>query len=210
MWLFNLKSARIARTLTTYALVLALGACGFEPLYTQKDALGPSENLLATIDIATIRDRDGQQLRNALIDRLHTQGQAAPRYRLVVSPPQKSVVSIGVRKDATATRGQMSIDTTMTLTDLASGEKILTRKLHTVGGYNKLDNLYAAQVSEDYATQRILEETADKITLELALYFKRPPEARLQQDLQQNQENQQDGSSIPGYSDAEILSEEVE
>ncbi len=137
---------------------------------------GAKEILLSTpdIDIANIPDRDGQYLRNLLIDRLYVNGRPADApYQLKFSPLGKSIVNLGVRKDATSTRAQMQITTQMQLIDKGTGKVLLQRDFKTAGAYNLLDNQLATMVSQQNITESILQELKDSAVTELNLYFRR-------------------------------------
>ena len=165
-------------------LVLALGLsnCGFEPLYGTKSPEAQAVAVsLPNIDIASIPNRDGQYLRNLLIDRLYTSGRpdAAP-YLLKFSTLQKDVVTLGIQKDATATRAQIQITAHMDLIDKTTNKPVLQRDLKTVGAYNMLDNQLAALVSQQNITESILQEMKDDAVTELTLYFRRKAAAAAQ------------------------------
>ncbi|MCW5774643.1 MAG: hypothetical protein KIT16_23565, partial [Rhodospirillaceae bacterium] len=69
------------------AAALALGGCGYRPLYGDRgtsDAVNVSGEL-ARVKIAGIADRRGQILRNYLLDRMNPAGEPAdPRYVLII------------------------------------------------------------------------------------------------------------------------------
>lgn len=148
----------------------ALSACGFQPMYGQRSPAGG----MLRVEISNIPDRDGQYLRNALIDRLYLRGypQEAP-YRLDITDLKKEITNIGIRKDASSTRGQMDISATLRLVDKETGAVLLERPLHAMGGYNLLDNQLATLVSKESLTEHVLQEMSDTIVTELGLYFQR-------------------------------------
>lgn len=152
-----------------FCTLLFLAACGFQPLYSQ-NVTAPWPH----VEIANIPDREGQFLRNLLIDRLYSQSAPADaRYVLQVSRPDVRIRSLGIRKDATSTRGQIDISATAVLTDKQSGEALLRRTVQASGGYNRLDNRYATLVSEESSTELVLKELSGAIMTELDLYFNR-------------------------------------
>jgi LPS-assembly lipoprotein len=156
-------------------LVFTLVGCGFEPMLAQ-NTKGAQEIATVTpnIDIPSIPDRDGQYLRNLLMDQLYTAGRPADAsYELKFSPLVKEIVKLGVRKDATSTRAQMQIMTRMQLVEKKSGTVLLERSLKTVGAYNLLDNQLATMVSQQNITESILQEMKDDAVTELNLYFRR-------------------------------------
>ena len=180
-------SGRLA-ILAVAVFCLLISGCGFQPLYGNAGADGKQaiESHFPEIAIGNIPDRDGQFLRNLLIDRLHAQGAAPARYTLSVSPVNKNIASIGVRKDATSTRGQILVNTRIRLIEKNSNAVLLDRTVRALGGYNRLDNLYATLVSEQDSTERVLEDLSEAIITELALYFRRPQpdSAGINQDIE--------------------------
>ena len=156
-------------------LFVFLSACGFEPLLAQKGAADQSVVMLYPgIEIGNIPDRDGQYLRNLLIDRLYTNGRPyeAP-YILTFSPLVKSSVNLGIRKNASATRAQMQITTEMQLMARDTKQILLTRSLKTTGAYNLLDNQLATLTSQQYTLDDALKELGDEAVTELNLFFSR-------------------------------------
>jgi len=157
------------------SLLFFLSGCGFEPMYgTSSSAAQAVDVALPNIDIANIPDRDGQYLRNKLMDRLYTGGRpdAAP-YTLTFSKLNKSIVDLGIQKDATATRAQIQITTHMELVDKSTGKPVLQRDLKTVGAYNLLDDQLATIVSQQNITESILQEMRDDAVMQLSLYFRK-------------------------------------
>jgi len=152
-------------------LCLVLGACGFQPVY------GNAQKSLAQnpgIEIGDMPNRDGQYFRNILVDRLQPHGVPQnARYFLKLSAPEKSIFNIGIRRDATATRGQMQIASKMQLIEKSSGQVVLERNLKSAGSYNLLDNQLATMVSQQNLTESLLREISDDAVIELNLYLGR-------------------------------------
>lgn len=156
------------------APVMLVTACGFTPVYAPGLSGVDVQAHYAQIAIDNIPDRSGQYLRNALIDRLYRQGRPTnPRYRLQMVGLNESITSLGVRKDATATRAQMDIRVKMILLDRQNGVRVLERSLAGSGGYNILDNQYATLVTEQSVRDQILDDIADSVQTTLNLYFLR-------------------------------------
>jgi len=185
MWLssadIKYKTAKV-RWFYISALVFALccmtfltSGCGFAPLY----ATGPNNNysltpFFADIEVAPINNREGQMLRNLLIDRIYTQGRpAGARYELRVKQPRETISRLGIRKDATATRAQMEVSTEMHLVDRFSGETVIKRELRSFNGYNILDSQFTTMITEENARERALNDISDQIVTQLGLYFQR-------------------------------------
>jgi len=163
-------SSRIA---AGFALCLALSGCGFKPLYGSHSA--PAQTAVSSgVEIGNIPDREGQRLRNLLIDRMYLDGRPpdAP-YLLTVTPLKTTLTNLGIRKDATSTRAMLQVTATMKLSDKSSGAVVLEREVRSVGGYNQLDNQFATLVSRESVSDHMLEELSETILTEVALYFSR-------------------------------------
>ena len=157
--------------MTLVVALLFLSGCGFESVYAAK-AQSPLSR--PDIEIGNIPDRDGQYLRNLLIDRLYINGRPPDAvYQLKLSPLANNTVNIGIQKDATATRAQMQITTRMQLIEKSTGKVLLQRALRAMGSYNLLDNQLATMVSQQNVTESILHEMSGDVMTELDLYFRR-------------------------------------
>ncbi len=156
------------------ACLLSLAACGFEPMYGNHGVARAVDNTLPDIAIESIPTRDGQYLRNILMDRLYLRGRPydAP-YTLRFTPLNKTITDIGIQKNGTSTRAQIDISTEMQLLDSATGKVIMTRDLKTVGAYNLQNDQLATLLSEQNITESILQEMSDEAVTDLGLYFRR-------------------------------------
>ncbi len=163
-----------------YALIiflslLSLTACGFHPVYgVNKYTPVGVESKLAQTSIGNIPDREGQYLRNALIDRFYREGRPDdPVYSLNVSPLEETKTDLDITTTSDATRGQLRIATTITLNHRATGEKVLQRNLSAYTSYNIIASEFATRVSEDNARLNAINDLARQIETQLTLYFKR-------------------------------------
>ena len=130
----------------------------------------------ADIEIASIPNRDGQQLRNDLIDRLNPRGRPAEaRYILNIEPLKTTSTDLGIQKDATVTRTEIEIEAHVVLKEKGTDVILLDRRLHAVGGYDVLDQQYATLVTRQSVTEHILAELADDIVTALNLSLPRAP-----------------------------------
>lgn len=153
-----------------------LSACGFSPVYgtlgTDKEY--GQEDLLSYVTIGSIPDREGQFLRNALIDRFYRYGRPTnPQYRLSLTPIEESVRDMDITENSDSTRGQLRLDTVMILSDAITGEKLLERRLHSITSFNILSSEFANRVSEQNTRENALNDLARQIERQLTLYFKR-------------------------------------
>src|SRR5207249_1795191 len=134
----------------------------------------PKIMTMSSIEISPIPDRDGQYLRNLLIDQLNTTGRPADApYQLKLSPLTRSTVNMGIEKNAAATRAQVQIASQMQLIEKSTGKVLLQRDLKTSGAYNLLDNQLATLVSQQSTIENLLQELGEDAAEELNLYFRR-------------------------------------
>lgn len=156
------------------ALLLLCG-CGFSPLYGElatEQGRQPVEQSLSSIYIENIPDREGQYVRNALMDRFYQQGRPTdPVYTLRIGNIRERTTNLAIRKSADATRAQLHQTTKLTLTDRLTNEVVLQRDLTAVNSYNILDSHFTTRVSEDYARRSGLDDLARQAETQLALYF---------------------------------------
>lgn len=164
---------------------LLLGACGFLPLYGNLGAGDiPAEGYLALIDIEQINDRIGQQLRNNLLSRLNPKGPAdKPLYVLSIKVTE-SITSLGVKKSAVVTRGNLRVSANYSLTSLpgaaikadeleGDGRSSLTSgTVLSTSSYDIPQAQYAVLAALKDARSRAVKEIADDIRTRLAVYFK--------------------------------------
>ncbi len=159
------------------ALGLTLSGCGFQPVYmpTATNKPGVAQRELAAIHVNLLPDRPGQELRQALQERLEMGATGVkPRYDLQVSFGV-SGEGIAILPDSDATRVRLIGTAIWTLTAQDSGKTRLTNGFaKAVDAMNILDSQYFALDLENEAVQkRIAEALADQITIQLAAYFRK-------------------------------------
>lgn len=155
------------------AFCLFLGGCGFQPMYGDHSSAA-SMAMESGVEIGNIPDRNGQYLRNLLIDRMYQKGRPSDApYLLTIAPLRTELTNLGIRKDATSTRAMLQVYTVLTLLDRTTNTVVLERRVRAVGGYNQLDNQFATRVSEHSVSNHMLEELSDTIVTEVSLYLNR-------------------------------------
>lgn len=159
-------------------LALAVGACGFQPLYgTQNEK--PMSDELALVDVAPIKDRIGQELRSRLLDALTPKGASdKPRYSLEVKLTE-SIEQTAVQKTAFATRANMTVSANFTLHDLRvskqKSQAVASGNTQVVSSYNILNSTFATLAAENDARSRAVAEIADEIRIRLAIWLRQQP-----------------------------------
>ena len=99
------------------AIGLALGGCGFHPLYGGMN--GEMNATLSSIYVEPVPDRIGYELRNTMIDLLDGPGSASgASYRLRLTL-NETTQGIALQNDATITRYNDRLTVTYELTDAA-------------------------------------------------------------------------------------------
>jgi LPS-assembly lipoprotein len=158
----------------TTAAALALGACGFHPLYGEATRQR-EEPELAAIVVLPIADRYGQQLELALREALNPEGLAVkPRYQLKISLVS-SRNDLGIQRDASSTRGRVDVYATLALLDFTTGKQIYLSRAQSTSAFNILQDAYAAQVAEDDARTRTVRDLSAEIRTRLALFLRDQP-----------------------------------
>jgi LPS-assembly lipoprotein len=147
--------------------LLLLAGCGFHPMYGT--TLEPQ---LTAVYVEPIDDRDGYELRNQLIDLLHSDGsRTGKRYTLKVTLNETSQ-GIALRNDATITRYNQTLDAHYVLTDVRG--TVLTEGDQTnLSAYNVAASPYATLVAAQDSSKRAAQDIAERIHLDLGAYFRR-------------------------------------
>nr|WP_246513430.1 LPS assembly lipoprotein LptE [Azospirillum picis] len=150
-----------------------MSGCGFQPLYGEKGVGTAAAEKLNDIDISPIPDREGQKLRNLLIDKFYTSGRPGnPRYRLDVSVSAVEQ-KLALQKDATAVRAQLLVNAPYRLIEVGSGKVVFQSNSRSMISYNTLEQHYAAIVTMENAYDRALTDISNDITTRVAMYMGR-------------------------------------
>lgn len=149
------------RRLGVMALALAVSACGFTPMYGATEA-GSS---LTRIAVATPDDRLGYRLREQLEDALAFDRSAAPQWRMTILVDQ-SRRPLGRRIDDTATRYELTVKGSWTLTPVNGGQPMTGVETVTTT-YAAADQPYAAIAAQQDGEDRAAAELSRLIRLDL-------------------------------------------
>jgi LPS-assembly lipoprotein len=155
-----------------FLLPLALCGCGFHPVYASHDDAPDSTVAmdLNNIVIENIPDRNGQILRNDLIDRMYGHNRPEkPLYHLVTKV-HYSEEDLGILANATATRELLNMYSDYSLQN-AQGQSLLNGTAHSVASFDRLDQMYGTVAARQDAYERTLHEVSEQIVNRLSLYF---------------------------------------
>ncbi len=155
------------RILFALAALLALSACGLQPLYNGAAGNGVAQGL-ASVDVPAIPGRDGWLVRNALQDRLGVAGDASPAYRLDVRLDD-ALEALGVLNDDTISRERRILRARYQLIELATGEILLDATVGADAGIDVVSSEYATIAAEQTALENLAKEVADRMTTRIAL-----------------------------------------
>lgn len=152
------------------ALLLALSACGLQPMYAGGSS-GKVASGLETIQVAPIPQRAGWLVRNALVDRLG--GEASnPSLRLEVELDD-DLISFGIRGDSTSTREARILRARYRLVEISTGEVVLDATAGSDAGIDVVSSEYATVAAEQTAQERLALVIADQMVSRIALYVRR-------------------------------------
>lgn len=144
-----------------------LAGCGFRPMYGS--ALEPQ---LTAVYVQPIAERDGYELRNQLIDLLHSDGsKAGKRYILKVSL-NEARQGIALQNDASITRYNQTLAAHYVLTD-AHGTLLTEGDQTSLSAYNVAASPYATLAAAQDSSKRAAQDIAERIHLDLGAYFRR-------------------------------------
>ena len=141
--------------------VVGLSGCGFTPLYGET-GVGSS---LSRIAVTTQDDRLGYRVREQLEDALGRDGSQAPLWRLETALEQ-SRRPLGRRIDDTATRYELTVRGSWTLTPSAGGVAVSGVETVTTT-YAAADQPFAAIAAQQDGEERAAAELARLIRLDL-------------------------------------------
>jgi LPS-assembly lipoprotein len=154
------------------AATIALGGCGFHPLYANHTRSGFDADL-ASIKVNTISDRQGQVLAITLRDGLNPRGaRVDTRYTLDVAVTS-GIEDLGVRPDGTASRREVTMSAKFTLKDVKKPDDnavVLQGTTHSVSSFDVLADNYATVVAQHSAEDRTVHDIGDDILTRLQLY----------------------------------------
>ena len=153
--------------LAAFLMLPLLSACGFQPLYGNNTA--PQ---LSSIFVEDIAERNGFELRTRLIDILDSDGmQTNKRYRLKITLSESSQ-GIALQNDAAITRYNNRMEARFVLSD-AGGKEIYRGTQSELSSYNVVQSPYATLAAEQDSGKRAVQDMAERIRLELAVWFRR-------------------------------------
>ncbi len=160
------------RNITYLAAAVLLTGCGFKPIYGSAGETNIGAEL-ATVEIALIKDRIGQQLRNHLLDSINPGGTPTnPNYRLVVRLTELKQ-ELAVKKSEISTRANLSFSARFELQGLKTQlGTSFSGVSQIVTSYNILSSDFGTLAAEQDARSRAVRELSADITNRIAAFLK--------------------------------------
>jgi LPS-assembly lipoprotein len=160
------------RSVAALCLLSALTGCGFHPLYGETGEKGSIDPQLATVYVAQIKDRTGQEMTNNLRDALNPHAvKTEHAYQLEVGLVQHTYNLMG-REDGSAARTDVVLEARWTLRRLSDNVVVLQGYSKSLTGYDVLTNEYANVVSGKSDLTRAVRDVSADIEGQLAQYFR--------------------------------------
>jgi LPS-assembly lipoprotein len=150
----------------TLLICLLLAGCGFHPMYGS--ATGPA---LASVYVEPIAERDGFELRNALIDALQSDGDERGKAYHLKIVLNEAAQGIALQNDATITRYNNTLTARYTLYD-AQGNVLTSGTQTEMSAYNVVQSPYATLVASQDSSKRAAQDIAERIHLDLGVWFR--------------------------------------
>lgn len=151
------------RLISIACLCVLVASCGFQPLYVP---VQETNRVAVPLKIATIQERDGQILRNYLVDLLTPEGTPQkPLFILEVSLTD-AIQNIGVNKDETTNRKNAIMTATFTLRNAQNYRTVYTHTAKAINSFSVISENYFSDITtEEYAKKEALRLLAEKISL---------------------------------------------
>lgn len=169
------------RNFKIFLMVFGLAACGFEPLYVERDNSNgfyfkgkfdtSVSDEIREIKVELADDRIGQLVRNELLDSFTPRGiPEHPKYRLQIENISQSTTEQAMRDDITATRERIEYKLKYVLYD-ENGETLLQGDTLALLGYDIMSNPYSTTMSQKKIEKDAAKIMADDISLRIGAYF---------------------------------------
>ncbi len=173
MWWFRRTRRSLLAGLPLLALIV--GACGFEPLYAERNQQGMAiASELAAIDVARIDDPLGVELRNQILSNLAPiSADTPPRYRLAIQLNRNKIPLI-TEENSQISRFDLVLTASYELVATDTGTVLASGSVSSATSYNIVESAdFASLVAEQSAGKQAAREASREIVTRISLYFDR-------------------------------------
>ena len=147
-----------------------LSACGFQPLYGNRDVVLEKS---ATVQIEPIAGDGGYQIGLILQDKLNPKQLNLPKkYRLTVILSQPTLLNQSIRSDNFASLEKMNMKVSYQLIDIQNTTDVSSSTIDANGLINLIKEPYATTVAQENLYQNLTKVLAENIATHVLAYFK--------------------------------------
>ncbi|QDL90868.1 hypothetical protein FDP22_03145 [Paroceanicella profunda] len=148
--------------------LLALGGCGFRPMYGEGSPARALQGRIAVGDVTRgeTPDRMTYAYRDHLRRRLGAP-EGAPRYRLD-SRIRVTSTGLAIAEDNATTRYNLTGVATFTLTVPGTAEPVFSGTVDSYSAYSATGSVYATRIAQRDAERRIAEDLAERVITRIA------------------------------------------
>lgn len=166
------QGMRFARVVAVIAGALALGCCGFHPLYGTAGAGSALGRKLTAIYVEPVSDygvaNTGYELRNALLNDLDSSDEA--RYRLKMTM-KITTQGLALLTNASVTRYNDTLTVNYTLTDSETGQVVTKGTEIGRSAYNVVTSPYSTLIAQQDADKRAAQDIAERLRIDLGVFL---------------------------------------
>lgn len=164
------RSSGLARTFCALMTLMALAACGFQPVY-QKIRNSVHTELLQ-VDVPIMNgDRTEQLFSTTLADALNPQSRSALKPYLFQAAVKKVHEPAIIQQDREITRYRVSLEVKYTLIEKETGKVVLKDTAKQRASYDDLTSEFANYSSQVDAEERAARELAETVRMRLITFF---------------------------------------
>lgn len=154
----------------SFALLMLLSGCGWEPLYADHEAATASADLRA-IRVNPVGERIGQRLEMALRNSLNPTGEPTPQRYVLRITLGTSIANSGIQSQGLGTRGEVTANVNYSLVEIATNKTLQSAWVRATDSFDIQANGYSTVVAQDDAYVRAVEELRREIVARLTLYL---------------------------------------
>ncbi|MEM9600475.1 MAG: hypothetical protein AAF926_05600 [Pseudomonadota bacterium] len=165
---------RTLLTILTLTVALLLSGCGFKPVHATSAGQTSFNDVLLVIEDGEdeIDRQAGFQIKQRLLDRIGTNDDA--RYILTISPRSQRI-PLGLTGLDRASRFDSNLYAYWTLSKSADSTVLTSGTANSATTFAADDDPYRLNTTDNAARERVARDVADKLLVDLALYFAENP-----------------------------------
>ncbi len=163
----------LSRLLISLVFMSLITACGFQPLYGEQTQNAKVTGKLASTYVMPIDSREGQFVRNELLDRITPKGiPQRAKYRLQVRL-NEGKQGLAIDQDSSTNRYNLTLTAKYTLF-AANGKDVIHKgSAQSIASYNVVTSDFANLSAEQNAQKRSALVLAEKIHRQISVFFSR-------------------------------------